>query len=102
VESAGIPDLGLDDGRAVTSSDVAVRGGTEAASINVRMDVGPLIEPHVLSDLSEVATDFQTASHRLEVRIDKFTNHDLLQRVCIWFVFVNNPGSKRTSASLPV
>ena len=83
MESAGIPDLGQDRGRVVRRFDAAERGGTEAASSNGRTDVVRLIELHAI----EVATDFETASHRLEVRIDKFTNHDDLSKE---FVSVNN------------
>jgi hypothetical protein len=80
VESAGIPDLdGLDDGPGVRRLDLAGRGGTEAESKSVRMDVVLLNEVRLLADRSQV--EVEAASNRLEVRIDEFTKHDLLQRV---------------------
>jgi len=104
MESAGIPDLAVahnpDQGRAVDlitdrvdsgGGRVFAAGGSSGTLVGI-----------VILNVGQVLVHIKAASNRLEVRIDEFTNHDLLQRVCVWSVFVNNTGSKRTSASLPV
>jgi hypothetical protein len=82
VERAGIPGLAddCDLARAVRQrTDRVDSGGIEAESKSVLMDVVMLSE--ILADRSKVERTI-AASHNLEFRIDKFTNHDdLLQRV---------------------
>jgi hypothetical protein len=86
VESAGIPDLmarNRDQVRAVEHiTDRVDSGGgrlvAAGGSSSALSDIGSL-------SVSQVLVDIKAASHNLEVRIDKFTNHDDLLRVCVWF-----------------
>ena len=82
MERAGISGLADDRdlARAVRqSTDRVDSGGIEAERKSVLMDVVVLSE--ILADRSKVYRTI-AASHNLEFRIDKFTNHDhLLQRV---------------------
>src|SRR5215510_9599200 len=99
MESAGIPDLSTNKGL-VLAQGVRLSAdhlGNGAADGNTGQ-VGRVNQSRGLAPDERIDVE-STASHHLEVRIDKFTNHDLLQRVCVWSVFVNNTGSKRTSAS---
>jgi hypothetical protein len=87
VESAGIADLALarnrDQVRAVEHiSDRVDSGGGRRVAVGGSRSA--LSDRAVLS-VSQVLVHIKAASNRLEVRIDKFTNHDLLQRVCVWF-----------------
>jgi hypothetical protein len=81
VESAGIPDLA----DAVAADDRLrtdhVQSGAILAGSKSKL-IGRVSRLELLADESEIDRRPLAASHRLEFRIDKFTNHDdLLQRV---------------------
>jgi hypothetical protein len=61
-------------------SDATISADGEEAARVAAVRISSLMSVDILDQRLKVE---QPANHRLNFRIDKFTNHDLLQRVCL-------------------
>jgi hypothetical protein len=85
VEKSGIPDLAAVLGKvrispANVKSDATISADGEEAVRVAAVRISSLMSVDILDQRLIVE---QPANNRLDFRIDKFTNHDLLQRVCL-------------------